>query len=235
MAEFADLSEFTYSRKPIPMQSVGWLGRQLGVQGGAGVVDNSLLLILADQAKTPRSRTMGVHVCELCPGNEAERADGEIHVYAEDGSSYSAPTMIVHYVEAHGYVPPEEFLRALGRSGPLAKDSRMLALINEIRDNGARIGSQRNAVLDIPEWGDDPRSVAALFEADADRGFSELAGRAVGESFARIMMARGELDGAGYARLTPHARWGVIGRLRELGSPLAEGLEEPPAEFDYFI
>ncbi|MFD5462194.1 hypothetical protein ACFWIQ_05090 [Kitasatospora sp. NPDC127059] len=235
MAEFVDLSEFTYSEKPIPMLSVGWLGKRLGIQGSARTVERSQLTLLEELAAYPRSRTMGVHDCEFCPGGEAVQADGEIHVYGDDGSSYCAPTMITHYIEVHGYAPPEEFLHALERSAALDEDSRMHALLDAIRDERAGTGFRVGAVLDIPEWGDEPSSVAALFVADADHGFSKFAGRAVGESFARITMARGEMDHAGFARLTPHTRWGVIGELRVWGSSLAEGLEEPEARYNYYV
>ncbi|MFF7453136.1 hypothetical protein [Kitasatospora sp. NPDC008115] len=48
-------------------------------------------------------------------------------------------------------------------------------------------------------------------------------------------MKEGRLDREVFAKLTPHTRWGVIGRLRAAGSPLAEGLEEPPVEYDYYL
>ncbi|MFG2904908.1 hypothetical protein ACGF13_07555 [Kitasatospora sp. NPDC048286] len=235
MPELADLSEYTYRRHPVPMLCVGWLGAEMGVQGGVGVVDRSSLVLLKSQAKLSRSQTMGVHICELCPPGEDVSGDGEIHLYGDSGLSYAAPTMITHYVEAHGYVPPAGFLDALHRVKPLSEDGRMLAMIGEISDNQAHITSRSNAATDIPEWGDDPRIVAALVAADADHEFSEIVGRRIGESLARIMLMRGEVDGAVFEQLTPHTRWGLIGKLRAEGSPLGDGLAEPPAQFNYYL
>jgi hypothetical protein len=37
---------------------------------------------------------------------------------------YVAPTLILHYVEIHGYRPPEEFLRALASADPASREYR---------------------------------------------------------------------------------------------------------------
>ena len=39
-------------------------------------------------------------------------SNGEIRITAET-VTYAAPVLIVHYVEAHGYLPPTEFLNAV--------------------------------------------------------------------------------------------------------------------------
>jgi len=46
-------------------------------------------------------------------------------------SIYAAPTLIYHYVEAHHYKPPEEFLRAL-REGPRPPGSEFLELLRKL-------------------------------------------------------------------------------------------------------
>src|SRR5579871_5598114 len=51
----------------------------------------------------------GTHTCELC-GNFS--AAGNVWVPTPD-VVYVAPEMIVHYVTAHNYLPPEEFCRAI--------------------------------------------------------------------------------------------------------------------------
>ena len=38
---------------------------------------------------------------------------GEFHVQAKDGTIYSAPTLILHYIDEHNYLPPEGFIDAL--------------------------------------------------------------------------------------------------------------------------
>jgi hypothetical protein len=43
----------------------------------------------------------------------ASLGNGEIIVKGEDGRRYAAPTLILHYIEAHHYLPPEEFIQAV--------------------------------------------------------------------------------------------------------------------------
>ncbi len=56
----------------------------------------------------------GYHTCEFC---QQAHATGSLGVLFE-GKLYHAPTMIIHYVEHHQYVPPDEFIEAV-MSGPL--------------------------------------------------------------------------------------------------------------------
>jgi hypothetical protein len=37
----------------------------------------------------------------------------EIRVVGNNGRVYASPMMLVHYVEAHGYLPPQEFIDAV--------------------------------------------------------------------------------------------------------------------------
>jgi hypothetical protein len=55
---------------------------------------------------------MGVHTCELCG---SFKAGGNLGVPG-DGVLYVAPEMIAHYVSAHGYLPPDEFVQAVSVS-----------------------------------------------------------------------------------------------------------------------
>lgn len=57
---------------------------------------------------------VGMHRCELC---RACMASGNIGVPA-GGKLFVAPEMIAHYVEAHRYAPPSEFVTAV-LSAPL--------------------------------------------------------------------------------------------------------------------
>jgi hypothetical protein len=51
---------------------------------------------------------LGEHDCEIC---HAYTDRAEILIIAAD-KLYVAPKMIVHYISAHGYCPPQEFLDA---------------------------------------------------------------------------------------------------------------------------
>jgi hypothetical protein len=58
----------------------------------------------------------GHHRCEFCPSTGpwtlANCSNSEIFVPAQ-GVIYVAPAMILHYIEAHEYKPPDEFIDAL--------------------------------------------------------------------------------------------------------------------------
>ena len=61
------------------------------------------------------------HLCEYCDkqmeGDKTVCAmgNGEIRVIGKDGQVYSAPKLIIHYIEAHGYKVPDEFIEAVMR------------------------------------------------------------------------------------------------------------------------
>jgi hypothetical protein len=87
-------------------------------------------------ARNPVELYRGRHVCELCPKPAdlvkttlPERAvlnpncswarwvsqcsgNGEIRVSGE-GIVFAAPVLIGHYIEAHSYLPPAQFLKAI--------------------------------------------------------------------------------------------------------------------------
>ena len=74
----------------------------------------------------PTNRTRGFHTCEFCgadganteivahwDGHSRRLGSAEIRVTSASGISYAAPDLVVHYIEAHGYGPPAEFVAAL--------------------------------------------------------------------------------------------------------------------------
>jgi len=87
-------------------------------------------------AAKPVELYRGKHLCELCPEPpglvrsnlpsrvvmdpacswwrwaEPRSSNGEIRV-SHGGVLFAAPVLIIHYIEAHGYVPPAEFLKAI--------------------------------------------------------------------------------------------------------------------------
>ena len=66
-----------------------------------------------------RNRSLGHHECPFCPshmrGNELEIywGNGEIWIRGKGDIMYVAPTMIVHYIYRHAYLPPQEFIDAV--------------------------------------------------------------------------------------------------------------------------
>jgi hypothetical protein len=135
MAYFPDLAPYAYSRLPQPgIVHIGWLDNIHDFP--KGTVPPHLLEKLKQLALNPVELYRGYHFCELCaPETEwlkheisprttadkalAERFDvcksyGEIRARGGD-IIYAAPMNLPHYIEAHGYLPPEEFLRAIDK------------------------------------------------------------------------------------------------------------------------
>lgn len=136
MATFHDLTPYTYLAEHSlppgsgPMLNVGWLGTELEFRRGE--TDPEIVEILASLVGEAKHLTRGYHRCEFCDAppsggrarlglhQQVPTRDGsvvlgsaEIHVTGEDGTVYSAPNMIIHYIIEHGYRPPDEFQQAV--------------------------------------------------------------------------------------------------------------------------
>lgn len=124
MTFYEDLSEYSYLPDQPKMINIGWLAR--GVEFPVGDIEPAIcvkLLVLADE---PANLMRGFHGCDFCdldliapveapvPRGHVWLGNGELHITGQDGTIYAAPTLIVHYMDAHGYKPPEVFLDALG-------------------------------------------------------------------------------------------------------------------------
>jgi hypothetical protein len=69
----------------------------------------------------------GSHSCELCG-----RSRGTHNLFVPGaGFVYVAPEMIVHYVDAHSYMPPESFLQALRSCPEMGSDAYLAALVEQ--------------------------------------------------------------------------------------------------------
>jgi hypothetical protein len=131
MAHFPDLSPYAYGHGVHPgVVHVGWLD---GIHDyPKGKVAEHIVAKLKILASRPTELYRGFHICELCwpsenmrgPGDpgwdewaEPRSSNGEIRV-TSGSVTYAAPVLIVHYIQAHGYSPPEEFLRAIMEATP---------------------------------------------------------------------------------------------------------------------
>lgn len=125
MTYFEDLSPYEYSRH-LPqgrgeVLNVGWLDDKMSYSHGA--VDVDLAEKLLALCQWPVNQYFGWHncpFCQECPVRIADLegefclGDGEIRVPRNDGKVvYVAPNLIYHYVTAHQYLPPAEFLDSL--------------------------------------------------------------------------------------------------------------------------
>ncbi len=123
-----DLAPFTYGTPVVEGElAVGWLdGDEIET---IGVIDPKRVRRLvvdrmtfaAGHLQSGHEDWMGMHTCSFCDGPTAPlRADrralwgnGEFRVRGANGTVYVAPTLIAHYVEAHHYLPPQEYIDAV--------------------------------------------------------------------------------------------------------------------------
>ena len=74
---------------------------------------------------------MGSHICRYCTSDKAE-STGDVIMYFTNGYTVVAPDMILHYVDAHGFVPPTELVDAVMNSEiDLEKKFSMADYVNE--------------------------------------------------------------------------------------------------------
>ncbi|WP_444875697.1 DUF7919 family protein [Streptomyces griseicoloratus] len=132
MPYYADLSPYTYDSSDQNALSVGWLDSDHPYP--TGPTPDGLVSALVQHANHPVNVHRGMHFCNLCPDFQTARSNisrgnhfigsGEIHIKGRDGRVYAAPLMIIHYLEAHRYLPPEEFCAAaLGADRPDGTDN----------------------------------------------------------------------------------------------------------------
>lgn len=97
-----------------PVLNVGWLDVEHPYPVGPlpeGFLDR---LAAFGEAAHRVNQTRGMYLCGLCdpPALLDQAGSAEIRVVG-DGCVYAAPDLIGHYVEAHGYCPPEAFIAAV--------------------------------------------------------------------------------------------------------------------------
>jgi len=128
MAHYTDFTEYCYGRGAYYVPgtvNIGWLGASLDFEQMAP--DESLLDLVWNYCKISVAQYRGIHQCEYCGSRRSDVAErhgemrllgsAEIRVFSESGAIYAAPDLIYHYMAAHRYKPPEQFVSAL-RFGP---------------------------------------------------------------------------------------------------------------------
>jgi hypothetical protein len=124
MPYFSDLTPYSLllaNDKVSPnLLNVGWLSRRHPYDKRD--VDRALLEKLLRQCRKPARLTRGFHRCDFCgvfpismtvDGEKVGLGNGEVRVSGANGIVYAAPTLTCHYIEKHGYGPPQEFLDAV--------------------------------------------------------------------------------------------------------------------------
>ena len=132
---FEDLSVYTYSsffrptanssNRNVRALNVGWLDEQYPFPQGE--VAAEFITRLFSWCERPTNLYRGHHTCQFCRRQAAVRSacdivlpngNGEIHVFASNDVVFVAPTLIGHYVAAHQYLPPPEFILAINARMP---------------------------------------------------------------------------------------------------------------------
>ena len=124
MAHFTDLTNYSYGYAPeegsTPDLNVGWL--QMGHPFPTAEPTREFVRSLICCCRRPVRLYCGFHTCDLCDvqvyemprvwyeGRCVDVGNGEIRVLGTDGRWYTAPTLVAHYVLAHRYCPPQQFV-----------------------------------------------------------------------------------------------------------------------------
>lgn len=128
MTHFQDGTDYSYMPEFVDGSvNVGWLD---GAEPfPTGEVPPEFADRLAELCGKAVNLTRGFHHCNLCPlpeegqfpkpvtvptpAGEAMLGHGEIRVSGTDGVTYAAPDLVIHYVTAHQYRPPQKFIDAV--------------------------------------------------------------------------------------------------------------------------
>jgi hypothetical protein len=120
---FEDLSEYSYDMGVAirGVRNVGWL--DASHEYAKGSIDAAVLekiTTLALQKSVNQMR--GFHYCELCSTEELRIEQGgkkrllgssELWVPDNAGGYFASPNLVVHYIQAHGYQPPSDYVEAV--------------------------------------------------------------------------------------------------------------------------
>ena len=132
MSYFPDGSRYEFLAQTHPMINIGWL--DCGHEFATGAVPDEVVTTLTVLALHQHNITRGTHNCHFCdeespievpadvPRGFVWLGMGELHVVGTDGVTYSAPSLVIHYITRHGYQPPAEFIDAVQHGHPCELD-----------------------------------------------------------------------------------------------------------------
>lgn len=137
MTYIADLSNCCYFASGSRLRAIGWLDDNRAYE--VGPVSPEFIARLHEQLQDPFAIVDfgGGHACSLCESASAPYGNGELIVPAAK-VCYVAPVLLAHYVEAHHYLPPTEFIEALLNCPPqksalyMASVARFLSELNGV-------------------------------------------------------------------------------------------------------
>jgi hypothetical protein len=136
---FKDLSPYSYDL-PHPLakvRNVGWLSK--GMEYPTGRVGGFVEALKRWAVGAAANRMRGYELCRFCPLTGYEQMStnwngealwlGSFEIWIPDGTGgiFAAPSLIVHYVEAHDYLPPQPFIDSVLRPIPDDWDAEAVA------------------------------------------------------------------------------------------------------------
>ena len=115
---FEDLTPCTYFSVTVHLVAIAWLER--GKEYSKGKVDRAIYDALVNMQNDPWQpvASAGAHECDLCQFVGEARGQSNLFIPSR-GTIYVAPELIVHYINTHGYAPPQEFCRAVLECPPM--------------------------------------------------------------------------------------------------------------------
>jgi hypothetical protein len=113
LTHFADLTHCDYfgTEYSHTLLAVGWLaqGKSFPIGSTEPAAYSKLKELLNDPWQPMVS--CGVHDCELC---QFDPPSGHVNLFVPNGAAiFVCPSLIIHYIAAHHYQPPSEFLAAV--------------------------------------------------------------------------------------------------------------------------
>jgi hypothetical protein len=122
-----DLDTNAYFAHGANVRAVGWL--ESGHPFTRGSVPTDFLSALRSHVKKAHQMVlyMGFYGCSFCP-EDRQRAGLRNLLIPTTKLLYAAPELILHYIEDHGYRPPDEFVAAV-LSCPEQKSARFFELL----------------------------------------------------------------------------------------------------------
>lgn len=98
-----------------PEVNVGWLEKDHPFN--VGPQDPQTVSLLESICRSSRyALARGVHNCEFCGRSIPGLGSAEIRIQGH-GVVYASPNLVCHFMSAHGYMPPIEFVTSVASSG----------------------------------------------------------------------------------------------------------------------
>lgn len=122
MSYYEDLTPYNYHHHSVKELNVGWLEKEH--EFNTGDVPDGFIDRLKTISENQVFQTRGFQLCHFCKEQivdskiKCATSSCEIRVIGKDGIVYASPQMIVHYIEEHKYLPPQQFIDAV-MEGPL--------------------------------------------------------------------------------------------------------------------